>query len=179
MCDVWSDLLSDRPFLPAVAPSWRHWTPLKRCGCRSGNMKKTEHVPSTGRPSNRGRRPAIAPRTALKSPPSYCRRVPYSCTCHLPVPLHHPLSTQPLLNHCQPTAPPPPPPREAHTFMCGSFHIYLLFHSPPLPPPPPLVLPAVGWRWRHQTPQTFTSRGPSGYLRGLALWTLTTGHAIL
>lgn len=108
---------SDRPLLPTVALSWHHWTPLKRCGCRSGNMKKTEHVPSTGRPSSRGRRPAIAPRTALKTPPSYCRRVPYSCTCHLPVPLHHPLSTQPLLNHCQPTASPPSSQRNTHVYV--------------------------------------------------------------
>lgn len=88
--------LSSPPLLfsTVVALSWRHWIPLKRCGCLRGNMRKTEHVPSTGRPSNRGRCPAIAPRTALKSPLSCCWRLPYylaTCTNHLRVPINYPL----------------------------------------------------------------------------------------
>ncbi|KAG7218119.1 hypothetical protein INR49_010973 [Caranx melampygus] len=54
--------------------SWRHWTPLRRCGCRSGSTRRTEHVPSTGRRSRRSR----ALRTALSPPPSYCQRLPHS-----------------------------------------------------------------------------------------------------
>lgn len=167
------------PCLVTVALSWHRWTRLKRCGCRSGNMKKTEHVPSTGRPSNRSRHVGKAPRTALKSPPSYCRRLSYSCTCHLRVPLHHPLSNQPLLNYCQPTA--LPPYTEKLTCLCVIvsiitwffFSISLLF---------PLFLLLLGDSDHTPTTiQTVTFRGASGYLRGqwLALWTLTTGPAIL
>lgn len=74
---------------------WHHWTPLKRCGCQSGNMKKTEHVPSTGRPSRR----------SLQELPSnflYHTGDSIYFISHLRVPLHCPLSAQQLLIHCWP-----------------------------------------------------------------------------
>lgn len=63
---IWANMWCDPAVLSAAAPSWRRWTPLRRCGCRSGNTKTTERVPSTGRPSSRGQN---SPRTVLKPPP--------------------------------------------------------------------------------------------------------------
>lgn len=88
---MWWDVWLDPTVLSAAAPSWRHWTPLRRCGCRSGNMKKTEHVPSIGRPSSRGQN---SPRTVLKPPPTI---VGDSCPCHVRVPLRHQLPVSLLL----------------------------------------------------------------------------------
>lgn len=97
--DTWHDIWFYHPVLSAVVPSWRRWTPLKRCGCRSGNMKKTEHVPSTGRPSSRG---GGGGSRVPWSPPELPSILPNhtvgdSCTCHVRVPLHHPLSN---INSC-------------------------------------------------------------------------------
>lgn len=104
---------------PAAAPSWHRWTPLRRCGCRSENTKKTEHVPSTGRPSRRRRRPAIAPRTALKTPPSYCRRLLH-LLCII-------LFTRPTASEAPSASCSPPPRPEKHHVYVWCFRSYLLF----------------------------------------------------
>lgn len=168
-CDTWWNVKVDHPVPSVVALSWRHWTPLRRCGCRSGNMKKTEHVPSTGRPSSRDQRPAISPRTALKPPLSYYRRL-----LHLPcLGTSASPSYQPKLLSASCFT---PAPRETHTLMCGSFCIYLPFLF--------TLSSLCSSCCRVTAPnslQTLTYRGPSGYLRGqqLALWTLTAGNAPL
>lgn len=117
-----SAFLSCRPCLVTVAPSWRRWTRLKRCGCRSGNMKKTEHVPSTGRPSSRGwPPPPMPPELPSNTPfPSYCRRLSYS---HLWSPG---TSASSFIHSTASKLPPPaPPPRETHVwsfpFFCFPF----------------------------------------------------------
>lgn len=142
-------------------------------------MKKTEHAPSTGRPSRRRPAPCDRPQNCPQTPPSYSRRISYSCTRHLRVPPHPP-SAHPLLNPRQPTALRLHP--EKHTFMCGNPRIYY-FHLPALPPRPSSSCCRVTAAAPStlQTSQTLTFRGPSGYLRGqrLAPWTLTTGLAKL
>lgn len=114
-----------------MAPSWHHWTPLRRCGCRSGNMKKTEHMPSTGRPSSRGPCPAISPRTAIKLPPSCCRRLLHlSCSGYFCITRYHSPALLLLPEKC--------------TRRCVVVSIFTTFllYSPPLDPAPP----AVGWQ---------------------------------
>lgn len=156
------------PSPPAAALSWHRWTPLRRCGCRSGNMKKTEHVPSTGRPSRRGPAPCECPQN--------CPQISLIILSETPLPLH--LSTpgtsasssinpHPLLNPCQPPALPLHHP-EKHTRLCVVVSIFTSFSfasSSPCCSCCRVAAPA--------TLQTFTHRGPSGYLRGQrsALWT--------
>lgn len=149
-----------------VALSSHRWTPLKRCGFRSGNMKKTEHVPSTGRPSSRGRRPANPPELPSNPP------IILSETCIL---LHLSSPGTSASSFINPAAsvsllypPPPHPPRETHTFMCGRFHMYLfrsfvflLFASFPA------ALPAVGRRCPHQPQSKHShSEGRQGISEG-------------
>lgn len=147
----------DPTVLSAAALSWRHWTPLRRCGCQSGNMKTTEHVPSTGRPFSRGQN---SPRTVLEPPPAV---VGDSCPCHVRVPLRHQLPVSLLLffSHF----------RNSHFGVC-QFPWQLPFLSPSFPCCR-TTSPC------HSSPKN-TCRGPSGCVRGqwLALWTLT-GHASL
>lgn len=163
------------PCLVTVAPSWRRWTRLKRCGCRSGNMKKTEHVPSTGRPSSRGWHPANAPRTALKHPPIPPMLSETLILLHLSSPgtsassFINSAASILLSAYCFP--PPPPSQRNSHVhvwlFLSPFFFFFFSFTSFPL------LFLLLG------TVQTLTFRGSSGFLRGqwLALWTLTTGPA--
>lgn len=111
-------------------------------------MKKTEHVPSTGRPSSREGEPTSCdrpsppqelpsnlPPPSSSSPPTPHHSVRDShipCTSHLRAPLHHPLTTRPLLNRC------PALPRETHTHVHVCSFPYLPpcpFTSPPAPRP--------------------------------------------
>lgn len=145
---------------PAAAPSWHRWTPLRRCGCRSENTKKTEHVPSTGRPSRRRRRPAIAPRTALKSPPSYCRRLLH-LLCII-------LFTRPTASEAPSASCSPPPRPEKHHVYVWRFRSYLLFMRLLLLLL--LLLQGDDDITRHPADipniHTHTHRGPSGFVRG-------------
>lgn len=110
-------------------------------------MKKTEHVPSTGRPSSREGEPTSCDRPSppqelpsnLPPPPSpsphhSVRDSHIPCTSHLRAPLHHPLTTRPLLNRC------PALPRETHTHV----HVCSFPYLPPCPftssPPRPSPL---------------------------------------
>lgn len=104
----------DPTVLSAAAPSWRRWTPLRRCGCRSGNTKTTERVPSTGRPSSRGQN---SPRTVLKPPPCCCRRL---------LPLFCP-GTSASSTFCQPSA-------FLVTLWCASVSMTASYSTPPPTP---------------------------------------------
>lgn len=146
----------DPTVLSAAAPSWRHWTPLRRCGCRSGNMKMTEHVPSTGRPFRWGQK---SPRTVLKPPPRCCRRLlPLSCP-----------GTSASSTTCQPSA--FLLTLQKLTLWCVSVSMTASFYTPP-------PLPCCRTTSPSHSPPKNTCRGPSGCVRGqwLALWILT-GHA--
>lgn len=100
--------------------------------------------------------PRSPPRTALKSPPSYCRRL-----LHLSCPGTSASSSINLASCFT------PPPRESRTLMCDSFYIYLLFFwfffasSSPCFSCCRVTAPT--------SLQTFTYRGPSGCLRGQRL----------
>lgn len=152
-------------------------------------MKKTEHVPSTGRPSSREGEPTSCdrpsppqelpsnlPPPSSSSPPTPHHSVRDShipCTSHLRAPLHHPLTTRPLLNRC------PALPRETHTHV----HVCSFPYLPPCPftslAPRPLPRPLLlfflllgdgeSTKSSSSISQTFThthTRGPSGYPRG-------------
>ena len=142
-----------------MAPSWRRWTPLRRCGCRSGNMKKTEHVPSTGRPSSRGPGPAISPRTAIKLPPRHA--VGDSCTYHVPGTSASRAIILPLYSSFQ---------RNAHVdvWLFPYLPSFCSFHR---------LLVLLLLLWGGSTRPSPKTGGPAGYVRGqrLALWALTAG----
>lgn len=170
------DLMNNNfpPVVSAAAPSWRRWTPSKRCGCRSGSMKKTEHVPSTGRPSKMVPIPAH-PQNCPQTSPRHT--VGDSCTCHVRVPLHRPLLNK---TSCFASSNQRKP-----THYRVDFSICTSLFSSPLPPLHPQLLLLYGGS-THQPPNThthtYTHRGPSGCLmRGqqLALWTRPAGHATL
>lgn len=114
-------------------------------------MKKTEHVPSTGRPSSREGEPTSCDRPSppqelpsnppptLPLPSSFCQRLPHPL--HQSPPgtsassLNNPAASEPLSCFTR------HPEKRTHTFMCARFHIYLLVQSP-LPPLAPSLAPS-------------------------------------
>lgn len=142
----------------AAAPSWRRWTPSRRCGCRSGSTRRTEHVPSTGRPSKT--LPGPRPPARLLPGPSPLRELPHVILSgdfprlrYIRVPLRH------------------RPPTHMHFLLRST----LSLPSSPLPPAPPPPPRPAAVRWPRPTSlqthtQTHTLRGPSGCLtRGAAV----------
>lgn len=112
----------------SVVPSWHRWTPSRRCGCLRRSMKKTEHVPSTGRPSNAG---PSTPSCPPELPPS----TPRHTLSYPPSSLHiAQLATRPKHFHVPPHLNPPTLHREPDL---GS-------HSPPPWPSPAATCPSLG-----------------------------------
>ena len=61
---------SSNPSHACLSPgalSWPHWTPLRKCGFRKRNMKKTELVPSNEKASSPGTCPQSPPKTHFGS----------------------------------------------------------------------------------------------------------------
>lgn len=148
-----------------MALSWHLWTPLKRCGCQSGNMKKTDHVPSTGRPSRRSHCPTTSPRTVFKTPPSYCQRIlflSYLGTSASSINLIS-LSTSCFMSS-----------RETFTRLCVTVSLFssLFCYSCP----PSHAAPALGWQHSPVRVQTLTHRGPSGCFAKAAISTVDSSR---